>query len=506
MYSVFNILHNNHSPNEAAFSSLAKELVDETMRIRISYGQSNALYYFWSVVKKYNMAKAVADTIDKNEDACVNGDFYHSLGQQSGLADSDPDRAIAYLEKARKFGYRSESTIETSIGNIHLNRANIAGKIGNTKLKLAQLRLAAGRYEKATRLTPQNWQNIAKLAEIYADLSKLDNSRETFKKAEKAIIKLFYDGSYRSNYFHQYFKSLGDKAKSKKLYDVASPLYEKAWRLLFYYDRQPYESYIQNYSSASAEALIMTGKLNEGVDRFLEGYVRLPRNSYNRVNLAGQLLKALKNAGKLEGFIASYEEEVKKTGLEKPHLRVTFGHHFANLKNDREALKHYRVAADFLLGDIGVLQNVRDLAKKLRDRKNTEWALKKLCAADPKNAQRYREFGRFLEETEGKAVAMKAYSMMVEALPTEAASHRLLGDIYWDRWLPKKAVREYRYVVKYRPEEPRGYWRLVEMLTKTGATGEARDILKNMLEMEWEQRFGNVKQNAKRRLENLKSK
>jgi len=121
----------------------------------------------------------------------------------------------------------------------------------------------------------------------------------------------------------------------------------------------------------------------------------------------------------------------------------------------------------------------------------------------PMNLDLYPDLGRRLGRLGDTGNAERAWTTLAEVKPNEAAGHRRLAEHRDRQKRFKEAVEQWRQVVRCRAEEPDGWLELARSQIRAGDPGAARKTLDHLMTEKWEKRFGDVKAQAARLLEQV---
>ncbi len=111
---------------------------------------------------------------------------------------------------------------------------------------------------------------------------------------------------------------------------------------------------------------------------------------------------------------------------------------------------------------------------------------------DRRDINLYKDLGRRLAELNEDGESERAYTSIVEMLPSEAESHTMLAEIREseNRW--PEAIEQWRQVTRLRALEPTGLLRLAAAQIHEKQWSAAAETDKQLRAKTWPQRFGNT--------------
>ena len=116
--------------------------------------------------------------------------------------------------------------------------------------------------------------------------------------------------------------------------------------------------------------------------------------------------------------------------------------------------------------------------------------------ATPMNLELYSDLGARFARLRDVEQAERAWTTLVEVQPNEAESHRLLAHYRESQRRYGDAVTQWRQVVRVRTGEPEGWFSLAQAQVRAGDRNAAVKTLEQVIDNQWDQRFGNVKKRA----------
>ena len=117
----------------------------------------------------------------------------------------------------------------------------------------------------------------------------------------------------------------------------------------------------------------------------------------------------------------------------------------------------------------------------------------------------YEDLARRLATLGNQAGYERALTSLAEPAPNQAEGHRRLGRAFTRDGRLEAALVQWAQVVRTERLDPTGWLEYAESAVRAGDTATARKALQHVLEGTWEDRFGDVKQQAAARLARLPS-
>ncbi|NQT20492.1 MAG: tetratricopeptide repeat protein, partial [Planctomycetes bacterium] len=439
--------------------------------------------YFWEAVGNLDLTdKMTAKMNAVPEGRRDLGNTYRTIGDAYRSHLHQPDTALKYYAMAlESSAFSDRNHVLAQIISIHKEKKNWQKALDTVH----------------TVMKSNRNSHHYKMQEGYF-LAKLGQRAEALESYEKASQL-----AGRGRYDYSNHRSISESAFEAGLYDLALEKSTLALRMHDYYrraqNRGADSGHVRTCFLNIAKCHEKKGENEKAIDALLTGASRIGEE-HRRRELYDELKRIVRDGGQLDKLIADYERNAKETQTEKPALRMIFGD-VARDKNDHDqALRHYRAALEVAPNNADIRKRV---VETLRNANRTDELIahyRDWTRYDSKNVQHYSEMGRLLKNAGRNAEAMRAYTTMLEAMPTEADSHRRMANIYTNTNRHGDAIGMWKRVVKFRPEEPQSHYGLAQSYTRNNQRDLAVGVYEKMLETTWDQRFGNVHREAKRRL------
>ena len=208
----------------------------------------------------------------------------------------------------------------------------------------------------------------------------------------------------------------------------------------------------------------------------------------------------------LDAYVVRLDKQAAETREENPILRKAIGQVYHEKGRDAKAIEQLLIAAKVQPNDAETYQALLSCYDR---QNNQQGAVEQILAwrqFTPRDIKLYEDLGNRLEKLGQAAEVERAYTSIVEVLPSEAESHQLLAEIRQrqDRW--SEAVDQWRQVARIRSLEPAGLLGLCEALIHGRRVAEAGEILTQLKQKNWPARFENWPFNLRGKIGNLQQK
>jgi tetratricopeptide (TPR) repeat protein len=249
---------------------------------------------------------------------------------------------------------------------------------------------------------------------------------------------------------------------------------------------------LSNFYAGLAQCHAGLKQTPEAVEAASAAVVAWGPDRRNRQNALNTLRQVIGDAPDLDGFVRHLDKQAAETGADKPLIRRMVGQVYVARNQLAAAQAQLRLAAELQPEDTEARQALVECLDKQGDR---EGAAREVLAAAQlfrRDVQRYRDLGRRLGELNQPEESERAYTSIVEVLPSEAESHALFAEVRQgqNRW--PEAIRHWRRVAKLRALEPTGLLKLAAAQVHERQWDDAAATLRTLRGKQWPDRFGNV--------------
>ena len=249
---------------------------------------------------------------------------------------------------------------------------------------------------------------------------------------------------------------------------------------------------LSSYYDGMAQAYGGLGKTVEAVDAACGAIVSWGPTHHNRSNAIAALLAVIRQAPKLDEFVVNLDQQAAQTGLHNPIVRKAVGQIYLEKKQYAKAVAQLSLACQLQPND---LETHKALVACYDQQKNSAGAIQQILQSlqvARREITLYADLGQRYAALEKPVESERAYTSMVEMLPSESESHSALAEILQkqDRWA--EAADQWAQVARIRALEPTGLLKLAEAQLHLKRWDQAADTIKKLRARSWPSRFGDV--------------
>jgi len=257
---------------------------------------------------------------------------------------------------------------------------------------------------------------------------------------------------------------------------------------------------LSSYYRHLAEAYSGLNRTPEAVEAASAAIVSWGPQLKNRRDAIAGLKSALSRAPDLDAYVKLLDKQVEESGLENPIVRKALGQVYLTRKDLVKAADQLRRAVEVQPSDAETYQDLVSALDQLGKPEEAIAQLHRALELSRRNLELAKDLARRYAAVGQADEAERAYTTIVEMLPTEAESHQMLAEIrqQQDRW--PDAVNHWEQVARLRALEPTGYLGLTSALIRSKNLEQAAKTLQKLSKKDWPARFGDV-QNRTRDLE-----
>ncbi len=263
---------------------------------------------------------------------------------------------------------------------------------------------------------------------------------------------------------------------------------------------------LAEYYGWQAQALAGLGRTSEAVDAAAGAVVAWGGRSDQRKQALDALEQVLFQAESLDAYAASVDAEVRKSGLENPTIRRALGKVYERKSAWEKAAAQFRAVLEVTPNDVEVHQLLVEVYDVMNQPERAVLQLFSSMEATGHDVTLMRELGRRLVRLGDAARAERVHTNLVEMLPNESESHQSLAEVREQQKHFPDAAEQWRQVIRVRSKEPTGYLGLARALLAAGEKKAAREPLETLIGGTWEERFGDVKAEARELLRRVESR
>ena len=251
---------------------------------------------------------------------------------------------------------------------------------------------------------------------------------------------------------------------------------------------------LAGYYSDLAEAYAGLNKTPEAVEAAGGAIVAWGADRRKRGDALETLKNVLLRSPDLDAFVAHFDKEKQDSAI----IRKALGQAYGQKKEWAKAIQQLEKAAQLQPNDAEVHRLLVSFHDETGDKQGAIGRLLQAVQVSRRDIKLYEDLGRRYAALGQANEAERAYTSIVEVLPTESESHALLATIRekQNRW--KDAIEHWEQVARLRSLEPTGLLRLAAAQIHEKQWDKARETLRQLDTRTWPARFGNVQQQVDR--------
>jgi predicted Zn-dependent protease len=441
-----------------------RDLESGQQRIRIIYYRQNA--FFWSE-KEAEFARVADDVLSKRPQSGVAALYiaqylYHGLNRTA--------RAIEVLSAAHKLKLLDESG----------------------QVELAQYLQWQNRHAESIPLLeplvergPENLSYRIMLLSAYfhanrsADLLALLKKTDTFFHQKDRWTESVMAGLGGSCLDNQLY------AQSVAYYNEAIPLHQRT------YARQGVgDGTLSTYYAQLARAWAGQGKTAEAVEAANGAIVSWGPTHQNRAQALEALRQILREAKDLDGYVAAVDRKTASTGLDSAIVRKALGQVYMDKADFPKAVTQLSQAIALQTNDAETHRMLIDCFNKMNNKDGAILALLDAVQVLRRDIGLYKDLGARLRDQPKEAE--RAYTSIVEVLPSESESHALLAEVRQEQGRWGEAISQWEQVARIRALEPTGLLKLAQAQIHEKIWDGAAQTVVKLKARTWPARFGDV--------------
>ncbi len=239
-------------------------------------------------------------------------------------------------------------------------------------------------------------------------------------------------------------------------------------------------------------SLTALGKTPEAVEAACGAIVSWTQADEDRQLARDTLKGVLRQAEDLDAYVAQLDRQEAETGLDNPLARKTIGQVYLEQQKFPQAVSALQTAAQLQPNDAETHRLLIQCFDMQQDKQGAVAQMLRTLEVSRRDIQLYRDLGSRFESLGRPDDAERAYSSIVEVLPSEAASHALLAEVrqQQDRW--PDAIGHWQQVAQIRSLEPTGLLRLAAAQIHQRQWDQAGESVSQLRAHVWPVRFTDV--------------
>ena len=295
--------------------------------------------------------------------------------------------------------------------------------------------------------SPENLSYRVQLMSAYAHSNRRADLKTLLKQTDA-----FFHKNDRWN--EGVMATLGASCLDNELYAEAAAYYNEAIPL---HQRTPPRRGIGNgvlssYYAQLARAWSGLGKTAEAVDAASGAIVSWGHAHHNRAQAIEALQQVLRESADLDGYVAALDKQTAANGTDSAIVRKALGQVYLKTAAFPKAIAQLRLAIALQPNDAESHRLLIDAINPQHDKDGVILALLDAVGVLRRDVGLYQELGRHLADQPKEAE--RAYTSIVEVLPSESESHAMLAEVRQgqNRW--PEAIAQWEQVVRIRAWSP----------------------------------------------------
>jgi tetratricopeptide (TPR) repeat protein len=277
-------------------------------------------------------------------------------------------------------------------------------------------------------------------------------------------------------------------AQSVAYYEELLPLYQRS-----HPRRSVGDGALHQYYTEASDAYAGLGKTKEAVDMASAAIVAWPARHDMRKQTLDHLVEILKNAPKIEEYIAFLDTEKMQSAI----VRKAIGQALMKKNEHARAIPQLKLAAELQPNDAEIYQALIACFDKIGDKEGAVRQLLEAVELSRREIKLFEQLGTRLADLQRKGEAERAFTSTVEMLPNETESHTMLAEIYQKQNRYPEAIYQWERVVQIRLLEPTGLLKLATAQIHEKQWVNAKETLRKLRSQSWPARFNDVQQQAR---------
>ena len=179
-----------------------------------------------------------------------------------------------------------------------------------------------------------------------------------------------------------------------------------------------------------------------------------------------------------------------ETGLQNPIVRKALGQVYLEEQQYAKAIVQLRLAAEVQPNDAETHQALVACCDRQGDKEGAVRQLLQSLQLARRDINLYKDLAQRLADLNRPKECERAYTSIVEVLPSESESHALLAEIREEQNRWGEAIVQWQQVARIRALEPTGLLRLAKAQIHEKQWSDAAETVQKLNARSWPSRFG----------------
>jgi predicted Zn-dependent protease len=247
---------------------------------------------------------------------------------------------------------------------------------------------------------------------------------------------------------------------------------------------------LSSYYGQLARACAGLGKTAEAVDAASGAVVSWGPTHRNRTQAISALMQVLREAPNLDAYVTTRNQQTNASGQDSALIRKVLGQVYLERGAIPRAIVQLQQAIALQPNDLESHRLLAECFDKQGNKEKAIFALLQAADASRRDIKLYEDLGRRLADQPREAE--RAYTSIVEVVPSESEGHALLAEIrqHQNRWT--EAATQWEQVARIRALEPTGFLKLAAAQVHLHQWEQAEQTLNKVRSRSWPPRFGDV--------------
>ncbi len=259
---------------------------------------------------------------------------------------------------------------------------------------------------------------------------------------------------------------------------------------------------LATYYGNLARAYSGLSRTAEAVDAASGAIVAWGPTHQNRAQALEALRQVLREANNLDAYVGTVDQQATASGRDSAVIRKALGQAYLDRGALPRAVTQLRLAVELQPNDAETHRLLIDCLNRLNDGKAVILALLDAAQVLRRDIALYQQLGdRLAGQPPGvwgrlapnaAQAAERAYTSIVEALPSESESHAMLAEVRQNQGRWPEAITQWEQVARIRALEPTGLLKLAAAQVHERRWDEAAQSVARLKVRAWPARFGDV--------------
>jgi Flp pilus assembly protein TadD len=251
---------------------------------------------------------------------------------------------------------------------------------------------------------------------------------------------------------------------------------------------------LAGYYLGLANAYAGLRKTAEAVDAAGAAVVAWGPNQQQRTHALETLKQVLLRSPDLDAYALQLDKQPQDSAV----IRKALGQAYEQKGEHAKAIKQLTLAVELQPNDVEVHRLLLACYDRAGDKQGAMRQLLQAVQVARRDLKLYEELGQRYTASDQAQEAERAYTSIVEMLPTEAESHTLLAEVREKQGRWADAIVHWEQVARLRSLEPTGLLKLAAAQVHERQWNQARATLRKLESRTWPTRFGDVRHEIRR--------